>query len=264
MTTARTTAQAQAHVQAHGQAHAPAPPRSPAAGALRPRRTAPWQADPYTDALRTGRGPLFLRRSDGWLLPLEVERWCAEPDSADLTVLERCRGTVLDIGCGPGRLVAALASRGRPSLGIDISPAAVARAVRTGGSALVRSVFDPLPREGGWHTALLMDGNIGIGGDPQALLSRLTGVVGTAGSLIVEAAAAGMDAELDERVRVRVDNGNGAPGEAFSWARVGVRALVRHARATGWAPSEQWTVAGRRFVALERPDGVAGRGARTS
>ncbi|WP_326609674.1 methyltransferase domain-containing protein [Streptomyces scopuliridis] len=245
MTTAKTTAQAHTH--------APAPPRSPAVGTFRPRRTAPWQADPYTDALRTGRGPLFLRRSDGWLLPLEVERWCAEPDSADLTVLERCRGTVLDIGCGPGRLVAALASRGRPSLGIDISPAAVSHAVRAGGSALVRSVFDPLPREGGWHTALLMDGNIGIGGDPLALLSRLTGVVRTAGSLIVETASAGTDAELDERVRVRVDNGNGASGEAFSWARVGARALIRHARATGWTPSEQWTAAGRRFVALERP-----------
>ncbi|NUL34900.1 class I SAM-dependent methyltransferase, partial [Streptomyces lunaelactis] len=110
--------------------------------------TAPaWQADPYTDALRTGRGPLFLRRPDGWLLPLEVERWCAAPDAADLTVLERCRGAVLDIGCGPGRLVTALAELGRPTLGIDVSPEAVARTVRTGGSALHRSVFDPLPRE---------------------------------------------------------------------------------------------------------------------
>lgn len=244
-------------------ASAPALPRSNTGGTLRSCRTTPWQADPYTDALRTGRGPLFLRRSDGWLLPLEVERWCAGPDTADLTVLERCRGTVLDIGCGPGRLVAALAARGRPALGIDISPAAVAHAVRAGGSALVRSVFDPLPREGGWHTALLMDGNIGIDGDPVALLTRLTGVVGTAGSLIIETAPAGMDADLDERVRVRVDNGNGAPGEAFSWARVGARALVRHARATGWAPSEQWTAAGRRFVALEQLDHTATRGERT-
>ncbi|MFJ1911236.1 class I SAM-dependent methyltransferase [Streptomyces sp. NPDC088147] len=261
MTTAETTAQS--HTPPHSHAHAPGPVRPSAAGALRQRRTAPWQADPYTDALRTGRGPLFLRRADGWLLPLDVERWCAEPDSADLTVLERCRGTVLDIGCGPGRLVAALASRGRPSLGIDISPAAVAHAVRAGGSALVRSVFDPLPREGGWHTALLMDGNIGIGGDPLALLSRLAGVVGRAGSLIVETAAAGMDAELDERVRVRVDNGNGAPGEAFSWARVGSRALIRHARATGWVPAEQWTAAGRRFVTLQRPDHGAAHTAHT-
>jgi SAM-dependent methyltransferase len=224
------------------------------AGALRQRRTpdAPWHADPYTDALRAGRGPLFLRRSDGWLLPLEVERWCAGPDSADLTVLERCRGTVLDIGCGPGRLVAELAARGRTALGIDISPAAVAHTVRGGGSALLRSVFDPLPREGSWDTALLMDGNIGIDGDPSALLGRLAGIVGPGGSLIVETAPVGVDPDLDERVRVRVDNGNGAPGEAFYWARVGALALVRRARAAGWCPAEQWTAEERRFVTLRR------------
>ena len=36
-----------------------------------------------------------------------------------------------------------------------------------------RDVFDPLPGEGRWETALLADGNIGIGGDPVALLRRL-------------------------------------------------------------------------------------------
>lgn len=115
---------------------------------LEPART--WQADPYAEALRAGQGPLFLRRGDGWLLPLDVERWCAEPDIADDSVLDRCRGPVLDVGCGPGRLVAALARRGHTALGVDVTPAAVERTVRAGGSALCRSVFDPLPREGRW------------------------------------------------------------------------------------------------------------------
>ncbi|MDG4865499.1 SAM-dependent methyltransferase, partial [Streptomyces sp. T-3] len=70
--------------------------------------TVSWSADPYAQALRTGRGPLFLRRADGWLLPLDVERWCAGADAADQLALRHCEGTVLDIGCGPGRLVAAL------------------------------------------------------------------------------------------------------------------------------------------------------------
>ncbi|MGW2994495.1 methyltransferase domain-containing protein [Streptomyces sp. NPDC001193] len=112
-----------------------------------------WLADPYAEALRAGRGPLFLSRGDGWLLPLEVERWCAEADAADATVLARCEGAVLDVGCGPGRLVAALARLGQPALGVDVTPEAVARTVRTGGSALCRSVFDPLPSEGLLHTA---------------------------------------------------------------------------------------------------------------
>nr|WP_310717990.1 methyltransferase domain-containing protein [Streptomyces lydicus] len=224
--------------------------------------TASWGADPYAEALRSGRGPLFLRRSDGWLLPLEVERWCAGPDAADRSALRRCEGTVLDIGCGPGRLVAALAAQGRRALGIDVSPAAVARTAATGGTALHRSVFDPLPDEGRWGTALLLDGNIGIGGDPRALLARSAELVGRSGLLLVETTPA----DLDERVQVRVERGcpggSRTPGEPFPWARVGTPALLRHAAATGWTAVEQWSVAGppdqspggaeRCFVALRR------------
>ncbi|MFF6772068.1 class I SAM-dependent methyltransferase [Streptomyces sp. NPDC012637] len=208
--------------------------------------TTAWQADPYADALRAGRGPLFLRRDDGWLLPLEVERWCEAPDRADRSVLERCRGAVLDIGCGPGRLVAALAAQGRRALGIDVSPEAVAHSVRLGGTALCRSVFDPVPGEGRWDTALLIDGNIGIGGDPAALLRRLRQVVSPAGTVLAEC----VPLDVDERCEVRVDDGRGGRGAPFRWARVGARALAGHAVRAGWAVSEQWTVTGRSFVSL--------------
>ena len=52
-------------------------------------------------------------------------------------------------------------------LGVDISRTAVARVRQAGASALHRSVFDPLPGQGRWGTALLADGNIGIGGLPR-------------------------------------------------------------------------------------------------
>ncbi|MFE9727920.1 class I SAM-dependent methyltransferase [Streptomyces sp. NPDC005794] len=207
-----------------------------------------WRADPYTDALRTGRGPLFLSRGDGWLLPLEVERWCGAPDAADATVLDRCRGPVLDVGCGPGRLVAALAALGIPALGIDVSAAAVDRTVQTGGTALCRSVFDPLPSEGRWGTVLLIDGNIGIGGDPAALLLRIAELIAPDGKLIVEVAAP----EVDERIQVRVDDGRGARGAAFPWARTGAEALRTSTEATGWTGQERWRTEGRRFVSLSR------------
>ncbi|MFD0268640.1 class I SAM-dependent methyltransferase [Streptomyces sp. NPDC127106] len=207
-----------------------------------------WQADPYADALRLGRGPLYLRRRDGWLLPLDVERWCAEPDAADDTVLARCTGPVLDVGCGPGRLVAALARLGRTALGIDITPEAVARSVRAGGSALCRSVFDPLPREGGWGTVLLIDGNIGIGGDPAALLRRAAELAAPGGSLLVEVATA----DVDERVEVHVEDVNGGRGASFWWARLGARALCTEARGAGWIPYGTWQAAGRHFVHLTR------------
>ncbi|MEV6792899.1 class I SAM-dependent methyltransferase [Streptomyces sp. NPDC051320] len=224
-----------------------------------PVQSRSWQADPYTDALRTGRGPLFLRRDDGWLLPLDVERWCAGADRADMSVLGRCEGTVLDIGCGPGRLVAALAARGHRALGVDVSPAAVARTARAGGPALCRSVFEQLPGEGRWGTALLIDGNIGIGGDPPALLARTAQLIAPTGLLLAEAAPV----EVDECVRVRVDDGRGAAGAGFPWARVGAGALIRHARGAGWTPERQWREQGRFFVALRRA-GVLVRQARAN
>ncbi|MDX3077564.1 methyltransferase domain-containing protein [Streptomyces sp. MI02-7b] len=207
-----------------------------------------WVDDPYAHALRTGRGPLFLRRSDGWLLPLEVERWCAEPDAADVALLRRCRGPVLDIGCGPGRLVAALGGRGLPVLGVDVSPAAVARTRGAGGAVLRRSVFDRLPAEGRWRTALLADGNIGIGGDPSALLARVRELLAPDGRLLAEAAAY----DVDERLTVRVEDAGGRHGGDFPWARLGTVALRRTAEAAGWAAVGEWAVGGRCFVELAR------------
>ncbi|NEC44358.1 class I SAM-dependent methyltransferase [Streptomyces sp. SID8016] len=247
----------------------PAEARDPL-GTSADRAGATWGADPYANALRTGRGPLFLRRSDGWLLPLDVERWCSGAGSADLSALHRCEGPVLDVGCGPGRLVAELASLGHRALGIDVSEAAVARTRRLGGAALVRSVFDPLPGEGRWGTLLLLDGNIGIGGDPAALLERAAALLGSGGLLIAESAPV----DVDERVRVRLDDGRGGlsgepgpspvgdAGESFPWARIGTAALLRYAHAAGWRTADQWGAEERTFVSLRRP--ARERSARTS
>ncbi|MEV6056353.1 class I SAM-dependent methyltransferase [Streptomyces sp. NPDC052107] len=206
-------------------------------------------ADPYAAALRTGRGPLFLRRTDGWLMPLEVERWCGRADQVDVAVLDRCEGAVLDVGCGPGRLVAELAARGRTVLGIDVSEAAVDHTIRLGGQALRRSVFEPLPGEGRWDTVLLMDGNIGIGGEPSALLERVAALLRPGGLLIAET----VPGHVDERARVQVVDtvgDAGAAGAPFPWARLGTPALLRYARRAGWRSVAQWSAGGRRFAAL--------------
>ena len=218
----------------------------------------PWIDDPYAHALRTGRGPLFLRRlshpdrPDGfgeeYTLPLDVERWCAPPDAADTSVLRRCRGSVLDVGCGPGRMVAALATRGVPALGVDLSRDAVKRTRRSGGAAIQRSAFDRLPDEGRWGTVLLMDGNTGIGGDPVALLRRMRELIAPGGLLLAEA----VPQDVDQRLTVRVEDAHGHHGRPFPWARLGTTALLNAADSAGWILSGRWTTEGRPFVELHR------------
>ena len=117
---------------------------------------------------------------------LSLATWTREPDLADRTLLDLCVGATLDIGCGPGRLTKALAERGHLALGIDVIGQLVGLARSRGATAAVRDVFDPLPGEGVWATALLADGNIGIGGNPAALLTRARGLIKADGRVVVE------------------------------------------------------------------------------
>ncbi|BFV60114.1 class I SAM-dependent methyltransferase [Kitasatospora sp. CMC57] len=211
----------------------------------------PWIDDPFTRAIRTGRGPLWLRAEDGSRHQLDVERWCAAPDPADHTMLSRCVGLgrpVLDVGCGPGRLVAELLALGVPALGVDLTEAAVTRTRGLGAGALCRSVFDRLPGEGRWGAVLLADGNLGIGGDPAALLRRVAQLLCPGGMLIAEVEPV----EVDEQLLVRIEDGGGRLGPRFRWARLGAAAVARHAGPAGLAEAERWTSHGRRFTALRR------------
>lgn len=117
---------------------------------------------------------------------LPVEDWTRTADAADLALLSYCAGPTVDLGCGPGRMTAALTARGLPSLGVDVVPGAVAEANARGGRAVCRDLFEPLPGEGWWATALLADGNLGIGGDPLALLARVRRLLVPGGRVVAE------------------------------------------------------------------------------
>ena len=84
----------------------------------------------------------------GELLVLDVERWLDDLDDADRSVLARCRGPVLDVGCGPGRFVRAATELGIAALGIDIAATAVSLTRGGGGPAVLHDVFDPAPARG--------------------------------------------------------------------------------------------------------------------
>ncbi len=137
------------------------------------------------DAALAGRSHRLVR-ADGVVLPLAVQRWQDDADGDDGWLLERCRGATLDLGCGPGRLVVALADRGVPALGVDVSVRAVERCLQRGAAVLHRDAFERLPGEGRWEHVVLADGNIGIGGDPVALLRRCRDLLARDGTVLLE------------------------------------------------------------------------------
>lgn len=215
----------------------------------------PGALAPYEAALAQG-GALAMHDRDGRRVEMDVRRWMAPPDAADRSVLSRCTGPVLDIGSGPGRLVRALCADGAHALGIDIAPAAVAHSIGSGAPAMRASVFDPLPNEGLWSTALLIDGNIGIGGDVTRLLQRVRGVVSAAGLILVETATLPHeDVVLTARFAVQDDAATDLTptGPSFLWALVGARALRAHAKRARCQIVEEWSCGSRSFCAL-RPD----------
>ncbi|GAA2144351.1 class I SAM-dependent methyltransferase [Nocardioides koreensis] len=179
--------------------------------------------------------------------PLPVASWAREADGTDSAMLAHCLGPTLDIGCGPGRLSARLLELGHVVLGIDVVPEAVRQTRERGVSALVRDVFEELPGEGRWSTALLADGNIGIGGDPVALLRRIGQLLDPLGRVVVELSAPGVGLRS---VWATLQCGE-ARSRPFRWSVLGVDAIADVATAAGFAVLSTHDHAERWFAVLE-------------
>ncbi|WP_216656410.1 class I SAM-dependent methyltransferase [Nocardioides marmotae] len=181
--------------------------------------------------------------------PLPVASWTAEADQHDREILGHCVGATLDIGCGPGRMAAALAAMGHDVLGIDVVHEAVGQTRDRGVAALRRDVLaDRLPGEGRWGTALLADGNVGIGGDPQALLARAAGLLLDDGRVVVEVAGPGVR-PTSGWARLQCD---GTLSRPFRWAVLGLDDVGPVAGAAGLRVQETVEHGGR-WVAVLRP-----------
>jgi SAM-dependent methyltransferase len=191
----------------------------------------------------------WLELATGERISLSTERWRATPDPGDELLLSSCVGPTLDIGCGPGRLTAALTERGIAALGTDVSAVAVRLTIQSGAAAIRRDVFARQPGEGRWRHALLADGNIGIGGDPVRLLGRVRELLCARGSALVEVDAPGVGLRHG-RVRVSTDDAEGA--RWFDWAWLGADAVASTAAQAGLKTGWLREAGGRWFTQLVR------------
>jgi SAM-dependent methyltransferase len=183
---------------------------------------------------------------DDETLALDLVQWACAVTGADESVLRRARGPVLDIGCGPGRHVRALARRGVLALGIDAAPEAVDLARAEGAHVLEGSVFDHIPGAGSGGSALLLDGSVGIGGAPVRLLRRVRELLAPEGTVLVEGERPGTPTRL-VHARLELGGGRSAP---FPWAVVGSHDLEGLGRRAGLRCTERWEAGGRWFAEL--------------
>ena len=189
-----------------------------------------------------------LRDESGRMLHANAHRWFGAVEPSDVRALDEVRGPALDIGCGPGRHVLALAERGIPTLGIDITERALMHARARGVPVLARCVFDPIPGDGRWRSALLLDGNLGIGGNPVQLLRRVRELLAPGGEVLVELDPPG-DGIEPTRVRFEIDDD---AGPWFDWASVDVDGLADIVGLSDLRTRRTWSDDGRWFAWLSR------------
>lgn len=194
----------------------------------------------------------WITTEDGYRLRLPIERWLGgdastwEDRVADEALLKLCEGPTVDLGCGPGRFTAALADRGIPSLGIDVSATAVEMTVVRGGQAIHGDVFETPTGHDAWTHVLLADGNIGIGGDPLRMLVRARQLLAPNGTVIAEVEAEESGVRHERR---RWETRHTVTGW-FAWSRVGADAVHALAEAAGLKVRSAADVSDRHLVVL--------------
>lgn len=189
-----------------------------------------------------------VRDGEGRVRALDdaLDRWMGPCDAADRTVLDRCAGLTLDVGCGPGRLVAELHRPDALPLGIDVNEVAVQLTRSRGGAAERADVFGPVPGQRYWHTVVLLDGNLGIGGNPRRLFARCHSLLAPGGQVLVEAAPPRCASGPGRR---RLESGDEI-GPWFPWATLDVAGVAACAASASLQVRESWSEGDRWFTAL--------------
>lgn len=212
------------------------------------------------DYLRDGSGYEIVEHDDGFfgigagprLYFADYDAWRqTERDAMDFV-----RGRVLDVGCGAGRFMLWLHSRGYEVVGVDISPGAIAACHAQGlTEAHEMSVGKVSRRLGTFDTFLLLGGNMALLGSWDAArrnLARLRAVASPGARLL--GANRDVTTSADPHTRERVDRnraGKGFSGEHrsriryrtfatpfFTSARMSVNELRELVADTGWSVAD--------------------------
>jgi hypothetical protein len=146
--------------------------------------------------------------------------------SPPLTVYSDClrRGEQLAIRFGDGTTRPAGLARG-------IAPA---------------DAVDELPGTGTWQSAPLLDGNVGIGGDPTRLLCRIRGLLAPDGQILVELAAPHTPTGS---TRIRLETPRQS-SDWFDWAEVSALDGALVAADAGLEVQNYWNEGERWFALL--------------
>jgi hypothetical protein len=118
-----------------------------------------------------------------------------------------------------------------------------------GGVYYEGSVFDRVPGEGIWQTALLVDGNVGIGGDIPALLSRCRDLLAASGEIVVELHN---DPQHEDHYLGEVVDSHGGTSAEFPWAEIGREPLLALLPGLGLREVQGWEIDGRSFSRLAK------------
>jgi SAM-dependent methyltransferase len=200
----------------------------------------------FSDALRGV--PCSVRGISSVDQVVPVHDWLSPVSEADRLLLGHCRGATLDVGCGPGRMSAHLVECGHHVLGVDIVHEAIDQARARGVAAVRRNIFAPMPGEGSWDSVLLADGNIGIGGNPLALLGRAGELLRAGGRVVCDLDEPGTGIRLHRARLVAARRWS----STFPWARVGPEAIEELGEQAGFTRRSVGQRHGRWFAVLAR------------
>ena len=145
-------------------------------------------------------------------------------------------------------MLLALLRRGVDCLGIDVTSSAVRLARSRGATVIEASIFDPVPALASGQPVLL-DGNIGVGGVPVALLIRVASVLRPRARTLVELGCPGTSGG-PELARVEHET---FTGPWFGWTIVEATGIEVITARAGLKLERLWSAGDRWFARIDTP-----------